>query len=982
MGFYGDHLDRGKVAFQFDRIFTNRKSMDQMAAAGNDGVFAGRFVLVQYDPDGKFFEGDVTTGYYSDGVIYADSDLLNPYTYKTLTKVTSPSISNWESYYQKIGNYYFKLPGETYFNNENDYYIANIDSNNSVYLNQLVRIYDKDFGFTQTYYKCTGGISGAGSIATWTLVNHDNTDSTYLRNYNIDKIAYGNDFARRGYDATVWEKVYSQGQGKFLLIAYLNTIFPAFELYANPPSEQPAVPYIDALSSDALYRIHVPSMFGFRIKEKETTSSIPSDQAIDQIYYNYDKKNNILSTSTRHIDADIYFNKDGMTPSIRRYDNTVLNEILIKPTGASGKTYFDNNGNEIKTDMYELSIHLPMIGNIISNFYDLIYTEERHLDTVWYDPTNAFRNNGNPALNYKTFNPNSVAGLINTFQNRLGQIIKESSSPLTNDSAATLNQNYIYSYEDKFYRAGYDYEYIEVPEYSLVENLTASNYEPGKYYTKTTTNGNDVYNIANGNFNSYTNIPLYRKNINYTPVTVSQEEYLPNTYYVKNNKTNKFVPATETYSYYPHGDLGSQFYQKNISVFKFVKTELEGYVSGQYFYLDKDHNYIKDTQEISPTFKSIPYYHITSANEKGPKTFNKVFAANTFYYLEDNCYCLESKSMPNPDIEHYYEITPTRLATKALIYQPNQYYYYPDGHNSLGNPIGKPKLAEENSVVEGHKPYYYIPLQEDVTYVEVDGKIVVGHALDVAKQKIVNVFSPTQSLNDIYIFSNNKYIPVSSLKTTDIEYNYEVLTVVEATKFFVPGYYYRKDPETGNYNLQMTWSGSSSTQYIELINVVPVSKPFYEGGKYYWYTGTIYDIDFNSSMTVGREYFINTSLYVLNDESERWPYGFEWREQAVFVPASVTLATRKEIPRIFEIEGINNDKSSINGTILTLNKLIANNDVDIRDNTTLTGAINNTRDLLQSIHSNLIPRRILYINDFGQIATSPYSIDQLATLLH
>jgi len=65
----------------------------------------------------------------------------------------------------------------------------------------------------------------------------------------------------------------------------------------------------------------------------------------------------------------------------------------------------------------------------------------------------------------------------------------------------------------------------------------------------------------------------------------------------------------------------------------------------------------------------------------------------------------------------------------------------------------------------------------------------------------VNVFSPTQSLNDIYIFSNNKYIPVSSLKTTDIEYNYEVLTVVEATKFFVPGYYYRKDPETGNYNL-------------------------------------------------------------------------------------------------------------------------------------------------------------------------------------
>ena len=47
MGFYGDFYDRRQVAFQFDRIFNNRKSMDTLAAAGQDGVFSGRFVLVR-----------------------------------------------------------------------------------------------------------------------------------------------------------------------------------------------------------------------------------------------------------------------------------------------------------------------------------------------------------------------------------------------------------------------------------------------------------------------------------------------------------------------------------------------------------------------------------------------------------------------------------------------------------------------------------------------------------------------------------------------------------------------------------------------------------------------------------------------------------------------------------------------------------------------------------------------------------------------
>jgi len=93
------------------------------------------------------------------------------------------------------------------------------------------------------------------------------------------------------------------------------------------------------------------------------------------------------------------------------------------------------------------------------------------------------------------------------------------------------------------------------------------------------------------------------------------------------------------------------------------------------------------------------------------------------------------------------------------------------------------------------------------------------------------------------------------------------------------------------------------------------------------------------------------------------------------VPASVTLATRTEVYKAFEINGIDNGESSINGAILNFNNLASFSDIDTRDTSTLTGAINTTNDLLQSVKTNLIPRRILYVNDFGQICVSSITID-------
>ena len=47
MSFYGNISNAGKTQMSFDRVYPNRKIMEENAPT--DGVFVGRFVLVEYD---------------------------------------------------------------------------------------------------------------------------------------------------------------------------------------------------------------------------------------------------------------------------------------------------------------------------------------------------------------------------------------------------------------------------------------------------------------------------------------------------------------------------------------------------------------------------------------------------------------------------------------------------------------------------------------------------------------------------------------------------------------------------------------------------------------------------------------------------------------------------------------------------------------------------------------------------------------------
>jgi hypothetical protein len=59
MGFYGNLSNTARTQFVFDRSYRNRKAME--LAMNSDGVFVGRYVLIEYDKD--YTNEDYKRGY-------------------------------------------------------------------------------------------------------------------------------------------------------------------------------------------------------------------------------------------------------------------------------------------------------------------------------------------------------------------------------------------------------------------------------------------------------------------------------------------------------------------------------------------------------------------------------------------------------------------------------------------------------------------------------------------------------------------------------------------------------------------------------------------------------------------------------------------------------------------------------------------------------------------------------------------------------
>lgn len=432
MGFYGNITNTSKTQFQFDRIYPNRATMESTMLV--DGIYAGRYVLIEYDSDLKSSLDTFLRVYFVGNVAY------------TTPKAQIESQLNKSDL--DVGDIVYTAPP----------YIAD---------EELV---PKDCVF----WKCTSSkIDGSTQPATFEKAV--SSDSNYVMNFNIDTAKYGEG---RGYDSTVWQKIYVEGNEKYVQIAELNSVVPTFDISADAPTVYPIQPHFDVQSTNVYYKLHWQPQWGMRLKEatlnktqSDDKKDYPSDEETSYTKYIYDSTTGSQTSDIVEYDSAIYYNRAGFLKDIKtHYDGEYKDAIQVTPTGISGNTYNvhnpnnSSNTNNIQPDIQEFKILLPSLGNTISDIWDIIYgcgqkveidetysgntdNLKRFRDIEWKD---AVTGEENTELGGMTRDLGTLAGCINKVHDLMGMII-------TDKNNATLNEewfikNYIYKDGNNYYR--------------------------------------------------------------------------------------------------------------------------------------------------------------------------------------------------------------------------------------------------------------------------------------------------------------------------------------------------------------------------------------------------------------------------------------------------------------------------------------------------------------------------------------------------
>ena len=325
MGFYGNITNTSKTTFQFDKIYPNRLSMD--ANVNNDGIFIGRYVLVEYDQN---------TAY---PVVYIkNNNFYSSPNYEEITRI-------------KYGQ-----------------------SSDQIYLNDIVQNQEEAI---IKYYKCTGADNQGYAI--FISVDESSNKTNYITNYQIDENHYYNvtdytEISFKGYDSTVWVKTTINADDglitKYVNISDMNSVVPTFAVVADAPTMNPITPHFDADSTNVYYKLHMQSPYGFRVAASEGKS----DEQITWTTTTYNKETDTTTISTTEPFAgDIYYNKAGFNPNVVSKVSGD-NYIKLAPTAKSGATY--SHGQETN-DIQEFRLHLPAIGNMMSDAWDIIHGPNR-----------------------------------------------------------------------------------------------------------------------------------------------------------------------------------------------------------------------------------------------------------------------------------------------------------------------------------------------------------------------------------------------------------------------------------------------------------------------------------------------------------------------------------------------------------------------------------------------------------------------------
>lgn len=564
--FFGNISNSSRSQLVFDRVYPNRKRLEEDLKNDLDNIFVGRFTIVVYDDNAT----KRRPGYLKQG----EGRFGNSFNYNL-------------EYYKIYKDYECEFP----------YKLKNgdVDQGYGIFPNDIFAV---EIGTEYFYFQCVQRKDAEDDIAWCKFITHitRNEDLTnYALNYLEDKNYFGKDFPSKGYDATIWKKAIRNGEAFFQMIGCLNSDSPTFSAEAGPPSAVPKSPTFGSLSTNKNMTLWYPSSWGFRLKPAKDGE--PSDvKAFPSVLVN--ENNEIILDDKNSYDAALYYNQDGFDSTYNKKDLNTATEMSIT-TGSSGKIYRNEEGNaNVYPDFQELKMYLPEIGNAVADLWNIVYGEgeftaagdlKRNKDIQWNSSAGLRMVTTDPEQGGYVLNPKiteTLAGSINSVHDLMGMIITEIPDNITSDAALeNALENRIY-YGD-LNNSGQKGFYFK-DKYYILEAF--ENLDPP--WTE-----DEIKNFIGGR--SYQDLIPFDRYRYYT--------FEDNNFYNDRN-----VSFSESTPYYKIGE------PIKVELLQWQDVDEEGKIK-YYYYIDNNNDYIKDTSDIpdlTKTYYDIETEEITNANNK------------------------------------------------------------------------------------------------------------------------------------------------------------------------------------------------------------------------------------------------------------------------------------------------------------------------------------------------------------------------------
>lgn len=1024
MGFYGNVSNAQNVTFTFDRIYPNFALMSENCAV--DGVYPGRFVLVEYDTALTIgTRGFLRVFRGNDGQYYIDP-LRTP---ETLLYYGGTDSSNTITH------------GRLAYYTENDDYDGLTGEPGLV-----------------TFLICSNtqsDLSGSVPAEFVEIVTSDNRP--YTINFNVDKNylmyhkgASAKDIGR-GYDSTVWEKMYINGKEQYVQIAELNSVVPTFDIGMDAPTSSPIIPHWDTNSTTVYYKVHWQPQWGMRQKAASTMAgpkftddgvpvanqidvwgdnnadysidktNYPSDQTTtwvrreynkttDRYTYYYYAKETVTDEETgetedrwnwytqeqlngnadldQNIPAAIYFNAAGFDSAVSHYSSDEptakleangwdgKDRITMDASGISGHLYGKHDGSinkDVAEDIQELSVMLPSVGDTIAKVWDIVYGD-RELNGYTKDTTTG----------------EWVLPEGETSFKRNQDIQWDSTQGLR---AVTLNPDSL------------GYKYNTAPINTLAGVINSTHDLMGMILVESDAPMNGEETIRNADFGKiyyFTRDEKFcRKHKTYTysgqtvddyiwrPVELTADSWEQNVYYYIDANGSLNVTAEDGSAVKLSADRSSEFdsnkqyYAKYIKEFSYTALDhdLIDYEPGRYYYKDPFGNYTLATEPSF--FVDKNYYSFTNPPE-GPLEFSASYEPNRYWYKLNNNFYLDTNEIIDGS-RNYVTFTPQQIT--KYIYGANLYYYSTET-GMHADPEGTPTDEREYFVrtlekMEGTEDQY----REVFTSIGAwgsEGCTLVQYTPNMYYQRLSRQETSSEQTS----------VGDEPVQTTEIPYEYRLLTaptfeggtstlnyyVIEPEEvrpafLYVPNVYYYKDENT--YYLAYSSVLSDTAEYYR-INPQDIVKAegFYKANTYYINDNGTYRLD--SSLTKDHpynEYYLRDTYYVFNDDLNYYSQGAVWNDIMNLIPNTITLGTRTEAYDMVELPEFARGMNTLHGAILKMAQLMEVGDAQTRDKSTMQGCINSMNDILNKF-GEFSPRQFLIVDNYGRLTSTEWTTEQ------